>query len=83
MGTGVATSRHLNKGRWMGTQFELEKGVAPLKTKMYSHCNLLVRENKRQLKRMKGAKAKKTGRQKEDWLELLLILTPTLFKGVG
>ena len=66
----------------MGTQFELEKGVAPLKTKMYSHCNLLVRENKRQLKRMKGAKAK-TGRQKEDWLELLRILAPTLFKGVG
>ena len=64
------------------TQSELEKGVVPLKTKMYSHCNLLVRENKRQLKRMKGAKAK-TGRQKEDWLELLLVLAPTLFKGVG
>ena len=64
------------------TQFELGKSVAPLKTKIYSHCNLLVRENKRQLKRMKGAKAK-TGRQKEDRLELLLILAPTLFKGVG
>ena len=48
----------------------------PLKTKMYSHCNLLVRENKRQLKRMKGAKAK-TGRQKEDRLELLVADTCT------
>ena len=66
----------------MGTQFELEKGAVPLKTKMYSHCNQLVRENKRQLKRMKGAKAK-TGRQKEDRLGLLLVFAPTTSKGVG
>ena len=43
---------------------------------MYSHCNLLVRENKRQLKRMKGAKVK-TGRQKEERLELLVADTCT------
>ena len=86
----MTCSRHLNKGRWMGTGvFLCRVNTIWARKKCCASQNQDVFTLQsvgawKQTSAEKNEGCKSEDREeKENWFELLLVLAPTLFKGVG